>query len=88
MCSTMGQMSGVWRAVCVFSKYSGITTVYGYNPLVTWNVKDNTKALMPCSKPIGQTAVEEQVRSHLSLSHERRPQRGDVVFKDFLTPAV
>lgn len=46
MCSTMGQMSGVWRAVCVFSKYSGITTVYGYNPLVTWNVKDNTKALM------------------------------------------
>lgn len=80
MCSTTGQMSGVWRAVCVFSKYSGITTVYGYNPLVTWNVKDNTKALMPCSKQFGQAALEEQVKSHLSLSCERRPKRGDVVF--------
>lgn len=80
MCSTMGQMSGVWRAVCVFSKYSGITTVYGYNPLVTWNAKGSTKALTPCSKQFGQTALEEQVRRHLSLSHDRRPKRGDVDF--------
>lgn len=50
MCSTMGQMSDVWRVVHVFSKYSGITPVYGYNPFVTWNVKGNGKALMPCSK--------------------------------------
>lgn len=46
----MGQMSDVWRVVHVFSKYSGITPVYRYNPLVTWNVKGNGKALMPCSK--------------------------------------
>lgn len=35
MCSTTGQMSDVWRAARVFSQYSGITTVYRYNPLVT-----------------------------------------------------
>lgn len=80
MCSTMGQMYGVWRALCVFSKYSGITTVYGYNPLVTWNAKGSTKALMPCSKQFGQTALEEQARKHLSLSQDRRPKMGDVDF--------
>lgn len=66
MCSTMGQMSDVWRAVHVFSKYSGITTVYRYNPLVTWNVKDNGKALMLCSRRLAKLPCKNRY-SHAHL---------------------
>lgn len=66
MCSTVGQMSDVWRVVHVFSKHSGITTVYRYNPLVTWNVKDNAKALMPCSKHLAKLPCKSR-HSHAHL---------------------
>lgn len=85
MCSTMGQMSDVCRIVRVFSKYSGITTVYRYNPLVTWNGKDNTKALMPCSTHVWPNCpVKAGIPPHIwgqSLSCKRQPRRDDVVFR-------
>lgn len=68
MCSTMGQMSGVWRAVHVFSKHPGITMVYRYNPLVTWNVKDNAKALMPCKKCLAKLPCKSRHSHTLWMS--------------------